>query len=158
MFKEALLANPGRFAFVREVELESPDQGEFQPILVALKAWLKFAPKDTTALERFADLAGRLGDHALAADLLQQAQRLDPANAALPFKRGNALNDRVNPHQALAAYRGGGAPRWRHVGRACEHSRNASEDRPHGEPLSTASGKCTSRTTPAIRTPPVLPG
>ncbi len=104
MFKEALLADPRPVAICRKLSLNLPARGEFQPILVALKAWLKFAPKDTTALERFADLAGRLGDHALAADLLQQAQRLDPANAALPFKRGNALNEQGKPHQALAAY------------------------------------------------------
>ena len=103
-FQEALHADPRPVVICRKLSLNLPSRAEFQPILVALKAWLKFAPKDTTALERFADLAGRLGDHVLAAALLQQAQRLDPANAVLPFKRGNALNERGELRQALAAY------------------------------------------------------
>lgn len=103
-FNAALRVDPWPTAICRQLGLNLPSQGELHPILVALKAWLQFAPQDTKALERFADMADHTGDHALAAALLQRAQGLDPDNPELPFKCGNALNRQGELHRALAAY------------------------------------------------------
>jgi len=100
----ALLVDPKPVAICRRLSLNLSTRVEPRPSMVALKAWLAFAPKDTAALETFADAADHLGEYALAAALLQRAFRLDPDNAVWPFKRGNALNKQGEPHQALASY------------------------------------------------------
>lgn len=101
---ETLAQDPRPDRICRKISIRLHDRGADRAALLALKAWLAYAPGDVKAMEVMGEVAGRVGDHPLAAAVLGRAVRLAPDRADLVLKLGNALNRQGEPHQALASY------------------------------------------------------
>lgn len=101
---EILVQDSHPVRICRDISIRLHDRGADRAALLALKAWLAYAPGHVKAMEVMGEVAGRMGDHPLAAAVIGRALRLSPGRADLALKLGNALNRQGEPHQALASY------------------------------------------------------